>query len=74
MKPIIKFNNGSPVVICNKCRTIIMNVPKDFKEDDHLLFFCDKCKNTCNGKIKMIVLPDDTTKHILEMTLNFQEE
>lgn len=23
MKPIIKLNNGNPVILCNKCRTII---------------------------------------------------
>jgi formylmethanofuran dehydrogenase subunit E len=45
---MIKFNNGNPVIICDKCRIIISNKLEDYKNKEHL---CEKCKNDlCNNE------------------------
>jgi len=43
-KPIIKYNNGSGAILCNKCRIIIKsNLTKDEFNGKTQLLFCSKC-------------------------------
>lgn len=61
--PIIKFNGGNPVALCEKCRTIIDYItyiddkPLLRKTHDEIPLFCD----SCNEK-KAIKKATDTIK------------
>ena len=43
MKPIIKLNNGNPVILCNKCRVIIERKVFFDKIQQPYPTYCRKC-------------------------------
>ena len=44
IKPIVKFNNGSPVLLCNDCSVIIKgNLTKDEIRGNTDILYCEKC-------------------------------
>ena len=44
IKPIVKFNNGSPVLLCNDCSVIVKgNLTKDEIRGNTDILYCEKC-------------------------------
>ena len=44
VNPIVKFNSGSPVLICNDCRIIIKeNLTEEEAKGNTDILYCEKC-------------------------------
>ena len=44
VNPIVKFNSGSPVLICNDCRIIIKeNLTEEEAKGNTDIIYCEKC-------------------------------
>lgn len=54
VNPIVKFNSGSPVLICNDCRIIIKeNLTEEEAKGNTDILYCDKCTKKHTKRINL---------------------